>query len=1017
MRELDVTSGQGDGPLEDAGETRIFDQGATTRPAAPADVGEGSGARVGEKVSRYVILEEVGKGAMGRVLRAYDPRLQREVAIKELRTEAMSAEATSRLVNEARAMAAVSHPNVVPVFDVEPLGGGQIILVMQYVAGTTMRAWMRTEPPWREVVDTLVAAGYGLDAAHRAGLLHRDFKPANVLLAQDGAVKVTDFGLAKPAGRRERSISASGAGSGDDHLSSDPVVSTSQTRTEVGVVLGTPRYMAPEQHFGAQLTPSADQYAFCVSLWEALVHAPPFSGHGLGKKKRGGPPPWPGEGVPRFVVDAVMRGLSPHPEDRWPSMQALLERLANDPAKRRNKRLTVAGVVTLAMTSAGFAWQAYSGDMVGACAGAAEEVEEAWGEVRRRETKAALLEEDTPYARATWERASLRLDEFTDAWIAEHEDACRATAVRGVQSESVLDLRMACLRSVELDLRAVTGVLANADADVRNNVDTLLASLPRVERCADVERLQADVEPPPKSLAAPVHEARSLLATADAERNAGRFEGALSRTEDAAAALAGVDYPPVSAELHLAEGKVHDRLGRYEEAMVALRLASHIAASTGQRALLRDATTRSMHVLGKRMSRFSEALALAPVAEGLAKGHPLEEADVANVLALIFLEKGDVAEAEVRQRRAFELRRAALGDGHPGLGASHHSLALVFSAQSRYAEELEQHRKSLDIWMTALGPEHPNVSMAMSNIATSYFLQGLYEESEAAHRESLELRIAALGPDHPEVLDARVNFALTLCKQGQWKTCDAELTRALDVQKSKLGPDDRALSRTYINLAVARQAQGKVEEAARYNQLGLEIAEKTLGPDHHDTAVVRINIANGLAARGDHAKAADAYRKAIGTLVKTTGPEHASVAIARNNLAAMLEELGRIEEAESQYRQALEIRLATIGEDHPKVATVRTALARVLLQREAAEEALLLAEKGWARVKDADAPTRGEAAFVLARALLETGHDSERRARARELAETAKTAYAEVEATPDLKKLEAWRRAQRRWLR
>ncbi len=1026
MRALVVIPGRRDGvsgASGDANETRVYHRSATTRPAAPEDLAEDRGTRVGEKVSRYVVLEEVGKGGMGRVLRAYDPRLQREVAVKELRATALSTAASARLVAEARSMAAVSHPNVVPVYDVEPLDDGQIILVMQYVAGSTLRQWMKQEHPWRRVVETLVAAGRGLAAAHEAGLMHRDFKPANVLLAEDGGVKVTDFGLAKPAGARERSGSGSGSGSGSRSGSADehyamalPAVSSSETRTEAGIVLGTPRYMAPEQHFGSPLSAAADQYAFCVTLWEALVMAPPFTGGSLGKKKREGPPDWPGEGVPRFVVDALTRGLSPKAEDRWPSMRALLERLSNDPAKRRNKRLTAAGLVTLTATSAGFAWQAYSTDAAGTCAGAAAELDAAWGEAVHEDAERAFLGEDTPYTRATWQRATERLDAYARSWVEGHEDACNAT-VRGVQSEAVLDLRMACLRSVELDLRAVTGVLANADTDVRNNVDALLEGLPAVERCADVERLRADVEPPPDDVAEAVHDARAHLAAADAERHAGRFEGALTRSRDAQTRLSGVDYPPVFAELHLTQGTVFDHLGRYDDAVEALRLASRLAASTGQRELLREATTRSVDVLGRRMSRFAEALALLPVAEGLAEGHPLEEADVANTLALVLLDKGDVAEAELAQRRAFELRRAALGEGHPALGASHHSLALVLSAQSRHAEELEHHRKSLEIWMNALGPEHPNVSMAMSNIATSYFHQGLYEESETAHRESLALRVAALGEDHPEVLHARVNFALALCKQGQWEVCSAELERALEAQKRVLGAENRALSRTYINLGVAKQVQGKAEEAAQYNALGLEIAEKTLGPDHHDTAVVRINIANALAARGEHARAAEAYRKSLGTLEKTLGGEHASVAIARNNLAAMLEEQGKFDEAEVQYRKALEIRLATIGEDHPNVASVRMALARVLLGRGASAEALGLAEQAWTKMQDAEPPLRGESAFVLARAVLEEGHDAPRRARARALAESARIAYTEAEADEDLKKLGAWLLLNRRWLR
>lgn len=987
------------------------DEETATRAFSAAELGSGEAAspppevesQVGKTISRYVVLEEVGLGGMGQVLRAYDPRLQREVAVKVLRANALSDEASARLVNEARAMAKVSHPNVVPVYDVETLPDGQIVLVMQYVAGSTLRAWTRKPHPWREVVETLVAAGRGLGAAHAAGLLHRDFKPANVLLSDDGRVKVTDFGLAKPA------AGTLSMGSGE-FIQAQLTDSHSETQTKAGTVLGTPRYMAPEQHAGTELSPAADQYAFCVTLWEALSGEPPFTGRGLSRRKYKGPPPWPGEGVPRFIVDALIRGLAPKADDRWPSMDVLLETLAADPAKRWKTRLAVAGVGTLVVSTAVFGWQAYAAGPSEVCAGGEDELEVAWGDERRAATKAALLAEDTPYTQRLWARTQTRLDTYSSAWVEGHEEACRATSVQGVQSEVVLDLRMACLRAIELDLRAVTGVLANADSDVRQHVDAVLDGLPPVEGCADIERLQSEVKPPPPADADRVRQARTLLAEAEAERNGGRYDAALERAREAELTLVGVDYAPARAELYLEQGKVLDALGRYEDALQPLQEAARLNAATGRRAQLRDTMTRLMFLMGKRLARFDQALALRPIVEGLAEGHPLEEADVANTLALVLVEKGDIQDAESAQRRAFKLRLDALGPAHPSLGNSHHSMAIVLTAQSRHAEAQREHEKAMAIWEAALGPEHPNVSMAMVNVATQYFNQGMYDESEAAHRKALSLRTVALGAKHPEVLHARVNFALALCRQGQWKVCGVELEQALELQKEVLGPDHRVLARTHINLAVSKQAQGLFDDAAVHMQRGLEISEATLGPDHHDTAVARINIANDLARRGKHAEAATAYRKALATLERTLGEHHSSVAIACNNLAAMLEEQALYSEAEPFYRRALTIRLETLGEAHPQVATVRTALARVLLERGAVREALPLAEKAWAKADRAAPLTWGEAAFVLAKASVRAEPSDESRARAKLLLVSAREGYTEAEAKVDLENVDTWAR-------
>ena len=958
---------------------------------------------VGKAISRYVVLEEVALGGMGRVLRAYDPRLQREVAVKELRANTLTSEATQRLINEARAMAKLSHSNVVGIYDVETLDDGQIVLVMEYVAGTTLQVWMQAEHPWREVVDTLVAAGRGLQAAHAAELLHRDFKPANVLLSESGTVKVTDFGLAKPTPKSLSFVSSDNhrPGGGDE------------TQTQEGIVLGTPRYMAPEQHGGAELGPAADQYAFCVTLWEALAGAPPFSGRGLARRKREGPPPWPGSGVPRFVVDAILRGLAPNPDERWPSMKALLERLTFDPRQRRNRGIAIGGVAVLGTVTAVFAWQAYAGGPTAACKGARDELDAAWGDARRAAVKASLLDGDTPYTRGVWKRAEARLDAYTDRWVEGHEDACEATAVLAMQSEAVLDLRMACLRAAEVDLRAVTGVLSNADGNVRQHVDAMLDGLPELARCADIHGLQAEVEPPPAEYAARVREARRLLAEAAAERSAGLYDAALAHVEEAELAMVSVQYPAGRAELMLEKGKVLEAVGRYEDAVEPLQQAMSTHAAAARRSLLRDATTRLMHVLGKRLTRFEPALALLPLAEGLAHGRPLEEADVANTHALILLEKGDVKEAEVAQRRAFELRLEALGADDPSVAQSHHSLALVLTAQSRHAEALREHVRAMTIWEAALGPEHPNVSMAMVNVATAYFHQGLYEEAEQAHRKALALRASALGERHPEVLHARVNFALTLCRQGKWTACEEELERTLVEQEKALGKDHRVLARTHINLAVAKQAQGQFDAATAHSQRGLEISERTLGADHHDTAVVRINIANDLARRGEHAAAADAYRKSLATLEKTLGPRHASVAIAVNNLGAMLEEQGSYEDAEANYRRALDIRLNTLGPDHPHVASVRTAVARLLLRRKAWSEALELAETAWAKADEADPLVWGETAFVYAQALVGARPSEASRTTAATLLVSARKGYGEAKATEDLDKVEAWAKRNR----
>ena len=240
----------------------------------------------GARIGRFVVEASIGEGGMGCVYRAFDPQLQRHVALKLLR--AADRNANARALREAQAMARLAHPHVIAVFDVGEHDGA-IFFAMEMVDGMTLRDWIAEGPhPWREVLAKYRPAGEGLAAAHQAGLVHRDFKPANVLIGRDGRVQVTDFGLA----RGTAAISSDEVPvAGTTHPSTDPRL------TQDGVVLGTPPYMAPEQSRGHDPDPRSDQYAFCVALYEALFGVRPFVADTRAQleaaKRRGVPFPYP----------------------------------------------------------------------------------------------------------------------------------------------------------------------------------------------------------------------------------------------------------------------------------------------------------------------------------------------------------------------------------------------------------------------------------------------------------------------------------------------------------------------------------------------------------------------------------------------------------------------------------------------------------------------------------------------------------------------------------------------------
>jgi serine/threonine protein kinase/formylglycine-generating enzyme required for sulfatase activity len=341
------------------------------RPDADAAAGSADvddGLAKGTSVGRYMVLERLGSGAMGVVYAAYDPELDRKVALKLLRPHRGSgdlARAQERLVREAQAIAKVSHPNVVGIFDVG-VHDGQVFLAMEYLAGGTLREWLATrQHDWRDVVEIFVGVGRGLAAAHAEGLIHRDFKPDNVLLDKNGAGKVVDFGLVRltgslgdtPSGPLDAAAARAALQVPETPVAAAPR-SGSAALTRTGAIMGTPAFMAPEQFLGKAVDARTDQFAFCVSLYEALYGDRPFPGDSLvtladsvtSGRIREAPRD---SAVPGWLRRVILKGLSVDPADRHASFSDLLRALSDNPVARRARRLSVGAALVAAIVLVG----------------------------------------------------------------------------------------------------------------------------------------------------------------------------------------------------------------------------------------------------------------------------------------------------------------------------------------------------------------------------------------------------------------------------------------------------------------------------------------------------------------------------------------------------------------------------------------------------------------------------------------------------------------------------------------
>ena len=337
----------------------------------------GSSAPV--RIGRYRVLEKIGQGAMGVVYAAIDEQLGRKLALKVLHpVSGGDAIGRARLLREAQAMARLRHDNVVLVYDVGTHDPGtereQVFLAMELVEGVTLDVWLRAASrPWLEVLAVFLQAGRALAAAHAAGVLHRDFKPENVLVDTSGRARVLDFGLA-------RALAGAASGAGE----ADPGDSLSEPLTRTGSILGTPAYMAPEQLRGEKTDARADQFSFCVALYEGLYGERPFTGVPRFAAVRVTHVPKDSR-IPEGLRRVVLRGLSNDPAQRWPGMDALLL-AATPPAVRRRWIIAAAALAGCAGLGLG-AW---------GLAGKSAQIDALELELEQARTAAALRQEPAP---------------------------------------------------------------------------------------------------------------------------------------------------------------------------------------------------------------------------------------------------------------------------------------------------------------------------------------------------------------------------------------------------------------------------------------------------------------------------------------------------------------------------------------------------------------------------------------------------------------------------------------------
>jgi len=921
---------------------------------------------------RYEILESVGEGGMGEVFRARDLRLGREVALKRLKAWVLDERARARLAREAQAMAKLSHPNVVEVFDVQL--ETDLVIIMEFIEGPTLSQWMKTtRRAWRTVLGVFIQAGRGLAAAHRVGLVHRDFKPSNVMLGTDGRARVMDFGLARPPGASVEDLSADPEAT----ASSWSAVSTSDAAwnrdlTATGMVVGTPTYMAPEQFQSLETDGRADQYAFCVALWQALCGDPPFHGSyiELGRAKVKGPPPWPpAVTVPLRLSGAIARGLHPDPMQRWPSMDRLLEELSaigRPSSRRRLAPALIGGGLVLASLAA---IPLLGTDEPGPECRTTEDYREAlWASSRRDAVQAALSQR--AYADATWEQLGPALDDYAERLAQAHHDAC-ASSMDPTPAAEQLDARARCLLHRDQSFEALVDALAEADDAQLDRASQAVEGLPPLEPCDDPAYLQAQLAPPTDpAVAAQVEALRTQLARGHALQQTDRCTEALAIADPLTSEVSATAYAPLQAELTLLQGMASSCAADFERAEQTLRETYFLATELGHDHVALVAALELISVVGVSLERHDEGMQWSEHARAeLARGSTLDE-------------------------RVRHLDR---------LGSLLHS-----------AGRLDESIATLEQGLALLDEhdEAPTLQRAvlMGNLASVLRDHGRFEPARELLEQVITILEPLVGDEHPTAVATEIDLATVLSDLGEHTAAEQRLRRALPRMKRDR-PEHPQTYKVAGNLAMVLSLQGRAAEAIELHREVLAGFEALFGPDHPNLAIALNNLGIDQLATGDVQGATASQRRALDIRLSTFGPEHIMTASSMTNLADAAMAAGDLETARREYARALPVFETSLAEGAMPVSYPLLGLGRVHIAQGDVESALPLLERALELrdVEHCPAPELFEARFELGKALRLAGREPER---ARQLVTAALEAIADgdIDVIPQREEARAWLR-------
>jgi tetratricopeptide (TPR) repeat protein/predicted Ser/Thr protein kinase len=841
----DIITLEIDGKLPALGpETVGFDDG-TNETLQPA---------LRRRLGRFSVLGILGRGAMGTVLEAYDDTLARTVALKLLhgRVDELRKD---RLLREAQALAQLSHPNVVQVYEIG-LVEDQMFIAMELIEGQTLRKWQQQRRPWREVVAVYLQAGRGLAAAHARGLIHRDFKPENCMIGDNGRVRVLDFGLARGSNVAEEPTRP---------VTPVPEESTLQLRmTQSGKVLGTLSFLPLQQLMGRPADAKSDQFSFCVSLYEALYGVLPFCDHSMAalisaQRAHELQPVPRGSRVPRRLRRILLRGLAERPDARWPVMEELLAALER---LQQPRRWPVAATLVMGFGAGAIV---FTETQVVPCADPSAALEDTWGATDRRAVQVAYLGSGHEEAPQLLERVEAELDAYTGAWVRMHEQSCRATFVSHEQPEAIFEQSMRCMQRHHGRLRATIDALAdvsNASEALERTV--LPFKLPGLGSCADLEAAEPSLALP----AEPERRERVLALRREIDRantlgEAGAIGSAIEVAVAAVAAARGVEHEPVLAEALETLGRLQATGVAAKEAEATLQEAIGVAARAKDDTMAARAWSSLIYAvmlqdeLDRGLSlRFAAAAAVDRASD------PVARAWLLNNLGTLHGQRREHDKAREHFQQALAVKRDIVGPDHLDTGIAWFNLGLALKEERRLDEAREALEHARSIVLATVGESQ--LYMAFIETGLGHVRQLQWDLGAAAehHQRALEIRERALGPNDLQVAKSLEHLGKTRLRQGEHDEAVRHLQRAIGIYEHALGDSSAQVGVTAVWLAKGELERGHGEQARALAERALRLLESAGRPE--ERARARFVLAQALEREpGEQARARQLAEQAL----------------------------------------------------------------------------------------------------------------------------------------------------------